>query len=68
MGGGRLGHRVPGGRVAVDGVDAAVAADDLGQGDGDVAPAGAHVHTPPALAEPQPVEGRGEGPPVDIVA
>ena len=67
VGGRRRGHLVPGGRVGVDGVDAAVVADDLGQGDRHVAPAGADVDAGPARADPQPVEGGGQGPPVDVV-
>ncbi len=68
VGGGGRGHLVPGRRVGVDGVDPAVVADDLGQGDRHVAPAGAHVDTGPARSDPQPVEGGGERSPVDVVA
>ena len=50
-GGGR-GHLVAGARVAVDGVDPPVAADDLGQGHRHVAAAGADVDAAPALPRP----------------
>src|SRR5206468_11046898 len=61
-------HLVTSRRVAVDGVDAAVPADDFCQGDADVAAAGAHVDALPSLAQSQPVESRGERTPVDVVA
>ena len=68
VGGRGRGHLVAGRGVAVHGVDPAVATDDLGQGDRDVAPAGADVDARPARADPQPVERGGERPPVDVVA
>ena len=55
-------------RVAVDGVDAAVAADHLGQRHRHVAAAGAHVDTAPARPEPEAQQRRGQGAPVDVVA
>ena len=66
--GGRLGHQVPGAGVAVDGVDPPVAADHLGQGHRDVAPAGAHIDAPPTRADAQPLQGGGQRPAVDVVA
>ena len=68
-----VGRRGGGGRVArsgiaVDRVHPAVATHDLGQGHAHVPAAGAHVHATPSLAEPQPVQGRGQGSPVDVVA
>ena len=48
-------HLVAGQRVAVDGVDAPVAADHLGQGHRDVAAAGADVGAPPPRLEAQPL-------------
>src|SRR6185437_11698089 len=64
----RTSDLVPGRRVAVDGVDAAVAPDHLGQGDRDVAAARADVGTAPALAQAE-AEQRGfQWPAVDVVA
>ena len=40
----------------------------LGQGHGDVAPAGAHVDAPPPLPQPEAIEGRHQRPAVDVVA
>ena len=62
------GDDVPRARVAVDRVDATIAADDLGQGDADVASARADVDAGPPLAQSQPVERGGQRPPVDVVA
>jgi len=55
------------GRVAVDGVDTSVAAHDLGQSHRDVASAGADVDASPPRADPQALEGGGEGAAVDVV-
>src|SRR5439155_19034867 len=55
-------------RIAVDGVDASVATDNLGQGHADVTSAGADVDTAPAFPQAEPVERGGKGPAVDVVA
>ncbi len=67
-GGGGGGGRVAGPGIAVDGVHPSVPADDLGQGDAHVAPAGAHVGAQPTLAEAEAVEGGHQGTAVDVAA
>ena len=62
------GGLVPGERIAVHRVDPPVPPDDLGQGDGDVATAGAHVDTSPSRPEPEAIQRRGQGAAVDVVA
>src|SRR5207248_3252975 len=54
-------------RVAVDRIDAAIAAHDLGEGDADVPAPGADVDAPPSLPKPEPIERRGQRPAVHVV-
>ena len=62
------GHFVPGQRVAVDCVDAPVAADHLGQRDRYVSAAGTDVGAAPAEADAEALQRGGQWPPVDVVA
>jgi hypothetical protein len=66
-GGRRRGGNVPGGRVAVDGIDASVASHDLSQRHRNVASTGADVDAAPPGADAQAFEGGGDRAPVDIV-
>ena len=62
------GHLVPGARIAVDGVDASVVPDDLGEGHRHVAAAGADVDAPPPGRDGEAFERRGQRAPIDVVA
>ena len=62
------GDLVAGQRIAVDRVDPAGVADDLGEGDGDVAAAGADVDAAPAGTEAEAFERGGQRAAVDVVA
>ena len=68
MGRRRPGDLVAGQRIAVDGIDPAVAAHHLCQGNRDVAAAGADVDAAPARTQPETLQRRRQRPPVDVVA
>ena len=68
VGGRGAGDLVAGQRIAVDRVDPAGVADDLGEGDGDVAAAGADVDAAPAGTEAEAFERGGQRAAVDVVA
>ena len=67
LGGGRC-DLVAAGRIRVDRIDASVAADDAGQRHRHVSASRPDIGTPPALPQPQSVQGGGEGSPVHVVA
>ena len=68
VGCGRAGHLVAGPWVTVHGVDPAITSHHFGQGDRDVAPACSYVEAAPARPQAEPVQGRGQRTPVDVVA
>ena len=68
VGGRSAGHFVAGLGIAVHRVDPALASHHFGQGDRDVAAAGSHVEAAPARPEAEALQGRGQRPPVDVVA
>jgi hypothetical protein len=64
----RLGHLVPGHRVAVHGIDPPALAHDLGQGHRHVATTGPDIGAGPSGSDSQSFQRGGERPPVDVVS
>jgi hypothetical protein len=67
VGGRTVGDLVARERIAVHGVDAAVAPDHFGQCHRDVAPSGADVETAPTRPQPEPVQRGDQRPAIDVV-